>query len=208
VAAGGALTHRLFLAFDLDEACREALTRLVDRLTAHLESAGIDARRVKWVVGQHLHVTVRFLGAVPGPHVGRLRAVLAPAFSSPMFVLRFDRLGVFPAAGRPRVIWVGDSAGARGADRARRELDERLAGLGLEPEPESRPFQAHVTLGRFREPPPAVAARAIRELRFEPLRPVPVSDLTLYESQLSSRGPAYVVQQRSPLDRPSPVGIA
>jgi len=204
MAAGGALTHRLFLAFDLDEACREALTRLVDRLTAHLESAGIDPRRVKWVVRENLHVTVRFLGAVPGPQVGRLRAVLAPAFSSPTFVLRFDRLGAFPAAGRPRVIWVGDSTGTRGADRARRELDQRLAGLGLEPEP--RPFEAHVTLGRFRDPPHAVAARAIRELRFAPLSPVSVSDLTLYESRLSSCAPAYAVLQRSPLGRPSPVG--
>jgi len=195
------LTHRLFVAIELDEERRDALVRCRERLAGVLTSApGGRERPVRWVARELLHVTVRFLGTTPDAIVDRLRAALAPRFSSSTFQLCFDRLGVFPEHGRPRVVWAGPSAEPVGAAAVTRELDARLSAAGVAAD--ARAFRPHVTLGRFRVPGPVACARAVGGVAIEAIPPMAVDCLTLFESRLSSRGPTYVPLQHSALGPP------
>lgn len=198
MALGDVVARRLFFAFDIDEPCREALTRLVDELAKRIDPPGSGSkRRVKWVERDNLHLTVRFLGSTPESRLTEIRSVLEPPFGSRTFDLRFDRLGAFPDRGAPRVVWVGASADAAPAEMAQRELEQRLESLGVPLE--RRPFRAHLTLGRFREPSRAREGRVIREFTMAPIGPLLVDHITLYESHLSSRGPAYDALMRMAL---------
>lgn len=192
MAVGTAITRRLFFAIDLDEPSREAVADLINRLSKQLESDPARGHRlIKWVERENLHLTVRFLGATPEKRVLELQRAMGTHLSSRPFVLRFDRVGTFPERGAPRVIWLGASDGEAEAARARDELDERLTAIHIPPE--SRPFRAHLTLGRFREAAGRGSdGRAIRESGVDGLGGLHVDHLTLYESHLSSRGPRYV----------------
>lgn len=190
MAARNDLIHRLFLAFDVDETCRQAIERLVHDLAARVDSQKPGSKgRVKWVERENLHLTVNFLGSTPEQRLQAIRALLEPPFDSRAFELRFDQLGAFPERGAPRVIWLGDSADAARAQAVQRELEDRLKAVGVPPE--RRPFRAHLTLGRFREPARHEEGRMIREFVVNPIGPLVVDHLTLYESHLSSRGPSY-----------------
>jgi 2'-5' RNA ligase len=102
------------------------------------------------VAEANLHVTLKFIGEVDEARVPELvEAIRGAASHAAPFDVGVRRLGGFPNAGRPRVIWAGlDGAGALAALAA--QVDGALAALGIPRE--SRPFDAHVTLGRVREP--------------------------------------------------------
>jgi 2'-5' RNA ligase len=138
------VTRRLFVAAWLPEAAAREAARVLDRL----QSAGGD---VKWVSPENLHVTLRFLGDTDEGRVPALVAAVSDAAEgvSPFSVV-LGAAGTFPPRGTPRVVWLGIGRGAKEiADLARR-AEDRLVARGLVGEPETRPFRAHVTLGRPR----------------------------------------------------------
>lgn len=191
MAVDNAVTRRLFFAFDLDEATRAAIAALVDRLRQRLESdLARDRGRIKWVERENLHLTVRFLGATTDAKWQELRVVMQQPLTLAPFELRFDRVGTFPERGAPRVVWVGVSAGAVEASRVCNELDQRLSTIGIPPE--TRPFHAHLTLGRFRDVASRGTSRTLREVVVDSLEAVLVDHVTLYESELTPGGPRYV----------------
>ena len=192
VAGGSADTRRLFLAVDLDEPCRASVAKLIERVRGR-PGSGLDGRyggRVKWVERENLHVTVRFLGATTEARWRELQAVLQEPLAVEPFDLRFDHVGTFPESGAPRVIWLGIAADAAKAPRhASEEIEQRLRAAGIPPD--ARPFHPHLTLGRFRAPARRWDSTALHEVGVEPLEPVHVDHVTLYESRLTPRGPRY-----------------
>lgn len=198
MAAGDGVTRRLFFAIDLDERCRDSLERLIDQLATCLDASGSASRgRIKWIERRNLHVTVRFLGATTASQLQGIRASLERPLAAQPFEMWFDRLGLFPERGRPRAIWVGAAAGASEAEQVQRELERRLAALGVPAE--RRPFRVHLTVGRFRASGRSTDRRAIRGCVVESAGPLVVDHLTLYESHLSTGAPSYVSLVRVPL---------
>jgi 2'-5' RNA ligase len=168
----------------LDDAVRQALAAEIDRLRAR-------APAVSWVVPANLHLTLKFLGNVAPARVDALGAALAAvAAGADGFDLVVEGLGAFPTPGRPRVIWAGTAAGRPAAAALADRVDAELAGLGLARE--ARPFTAHITLGRVREPRReaalAEALAAGASTRFGVVRAARVS---LMRSELSPRGARY-----------------
>ena len=108
------------------------------------------ARGVAWVAEPNLHVTLKFLGQVDEARLPAIVGALeATASRRPRFEVAVRGLGAFPSASRPRVVWAGlEDVPALAALAG--EIDAALAALGFPTE--SRPFAAHVTLGRQREP--------------------------------------------------------
>ena len=89
-------------------------------------------------------------------------------------------------------IWAGVEQGRREL----MELAERVeqACTTQEFAPENRPFQAHVTLGRVREPElNADLAAALEALVQEEFGEVKVDRVLLMRSQLTPKGPIYTV---------------
>jgi 2'-5' RNA ligase len=189
---------RLFFAFDLDDAAREAVGRVAEQFAERLARAR-EPRAVKWVERENLHVTLRFLGEVGEAAAAVLIEKLTVTLEPPVFTLELGRGGCFPPAGPPRVAWIGVSKGADGAQVVFEHLDRLLAPLGFEPE--GRGYTPHVTLGRVRDIT-RQNARALRgwlEALPSCLASLTVREVVVYRSHLGPSGPRYEPLRRAHL---------
>src|SRR5690349_11669062 len=100
---------RLFIAVDLDDRSRAAVAAAQTRVRA----AAVGASPLRWVRPAHLHLTLIFLGEVAAERSPSIVEAIARPAQQHGFELVFAGLGVFPARGAPRALWVGASAGAR-----------------------------------------------------------------------------------------------
>jgi 2'-5' RNA ligase len=185
---------RTFIAIELEDAVKQALSRTIGEL------AGLD-RRVKWVERENLHVTVKFLGDIDDnvvPHV--LDAMCDVCKDFEPFEFTVTGLGAFPNLSRPRVVWAGCEGPPGVAEKLGRRIDleTRFAGTKVD----RRRFVPHVTLGRVRGrnalPSPALG-RAIEEASTAVWGSTEVTAATFFMSELSRSGPTYTVLGRAPL---------
>jgi 2'-5' RNA ligase len=177
-------TIRSFIAVDISPEAREKLAAAQDRLRP-------VAGGVKWVDSGSFHLTLKFLGAVEQGRLGETwKSVSKTLVGAKGFVMRFRGIGAFPTATRVRVIWAGVEAGQEElADLAER-VERACAEHGFERE--NRPFQAHLTLGRVREPVVNTRlAEMIQELSREELGEVAVDRVRLMKSELTPKGAKY-----------------
>ena len=136
-------------------------------------------------------MTLRFLGQVDDARVPDLGRVLGEAAAGlPRFELGIVGLGAFPSPIRPRVIWAGVGQGGEALGALARRVEGALARVGIPPE--DRPFSAHVTLGRIREPrrAPDLAA-ALASGAGRAFGTVTVDRVCLMRSDLSPGGSRY-----------------
>ena len=135
---------RAFVAFEIPE----PLARELDSHIVALQSK-IDARSVRWVRPEAVHLTLKFLGEVAEGAVPEISSAInqAAAQSAP-FAFEVRGLGCFPSMNRPRVIWVGVHEPSGRLLKLQSELERRLGTLGFEAE--RRRFHPHLTLGRVR----------------------------------------------------------
>ena len=89
---------RLFVAVELSEAVREAVTAL----QARLKTAGGEAAQVRWVEPANFHLTIKFLGDLPDALLPDVEAACAEvAGSTPVFDFAVRGAGAFPKCGGP-----------------------------------------------------------------------------------------------------------
>ena len=144
---------------------------------------------VAWIAGGNLHVTLKFLGGVEPARLPAIEAALAAAAAGqPTFDLEIHGLGAFPSRSRARVLWAGVGAGGEAASALAGRVDEALAALGVAKE--TRPFAAHVTLGRVREPRADPRLAEALDSR-EPFGRQHVARVSLMRSDLSPHGARY-----------------
>lgn len=188
------MSHRTFLAVDLDESLRRMLAGATWKL-----SAGLGSRdRVNWVAPENLHVTMKFLGDCDG---GTLREVCrvaceTAAASTPM-MLEATGVAFVPSRGPLRMLWAQIADPTGGLAKLAAALDASLADLGFAPE--GRAFQAHVTLARIKHVAGDEALRAAGRSLPKPLGAWEATTLTVYTSELTPAGPVYTPTARCPL---------
>ena len=189
---------RLFAAVDLDETARAAAAGSTHALATLLATADAPAP-VRWVPPEQLHFTLRFLGEVSEGQAESVRRALSVPWKTGAFSAGLAGLDFFPFSGAPRVIWLGLDEGREQMATLKNELDHRLVSVGFEPE--TRPFRAHLTLGRVNRPV-AVSGPELRAMlsghRPETARWV-VDRVTLYESRVSFRGATHHVVESTML---------
>jgi RNA 2',3'-cyclic 3'-phosphodiesterase len=142
-----------------------------------------------------IHLTLRFLGDTSPEQVAALRPLLAAAaVACPAAEGRVVGLGTFPERGSPRVLWLGLDVPSAVYDLQRAcERAARAAGF----ERETRPFQAHLTLGRWRDRAPHP------ELPPADLGTTRLDTLVLFQSDLRPDGAVYTSLARFALGRPA-----
>jgi RNA 2',3'-cyclic 3'-phosphodiesterase len=174
---------KLFVAIEVPDTLRARLTALPDLV-------GADGWRL--TSPALMHITVRFLGNVPGDRVEALtRALDVVAQRRAPFTVRLEGVGMFGSAKQPRVLWAGvrddeKASLAALANDVDASIDPIVAALVG---PRDRPFAAHVTLGRakpkLRDRPAAKVAHPERARANEegamPLS-MAVEELVLFDS--------------------------
>ena len=190
---------RLFVAVEPSDAVRRRLGALRKELE---RAAGRHAAEVRWVAPENVHLTLQFLGAVPEERVAPVEQALAEAArTSAPLQLELHGAGAFPSARRARVLWAGVRGEVAPLASLVTELGRRLAPLGYPPE--ERPFSPHLTLGRARDPRGVSGMAAALTAHEEgPGVRWPVTELVLFRSHLSPRGPTYEALAHAPLGAP------
>jgi 2'-5' RNA ligase len=193
---------RVFVAVELPEDLREHLGRLRSRV-------GPAAQTAKWVGPDLLHITVRFLGEMSEERVKSVEtATVAAASALQPFELVLARMGAFPHARSPRVLWVGleSDAGFASLQHLHAEVENRLDQQGFGRE--QKPFSPHITLARLPDRSSSEQRRALGDAWVSHTgRPVdsprsfPVNAVTVMSSDLRSGGPHYTALARVPLGR-------
>jgi len=190
------LNLRLFAALDPPDPLRRRLARWQADVR---RSAGRHADGVRWTPADRLHVTLKFLGAVPEERLDPVRDAMAVAAAgSRPLRLEVRGAGGFPSSRRPRVVWLGLSGDVGGLAELAGDLERRLAPLGFPVE--ARPLTPHVTIGRSRDGRGAPGlGGAIAGVAADDGIPWRAGELSLFRSHLSPEGSRHEVLARFPL---------
>jgi len=180
---------RVFIAIDIDEKIRAALSGLQQQL-----QSGTDIKKgdVKWVKPEAVHVTLKFLGELKDAKIVEIcNIVKNVAAEHKSFELYIESVGHF--GGRSaRVLWVGTGQGNDNLCRLAKTLEQRFALAGW-PE-ETREFTGHLTLCRIKNSKAGVKlAQASEDYKDFKLGVVFADSISVYQSQLTPSGPVYTV---------------
>lgn len=132
---------RSFLAIELPK----PILRKIEEVQAELRSAQAD---VRWVSPEKIHLTLKFFGSIEESRIESIfKSIEEPVRITPPFSLKVRGVGAFPSMKSPRVIWLGLVDG-RSLISLQKQIETQLEKIGFQPE--DRPFQPHLTLGRMK----------------------------------------------------------
>src|SRR5262245_40801171 len=189
---------RLFIAISLPEPVKDE----IEETQAELRRA-LPGDAVRWTKREQFHLTLKFLGHVEEQRLATLADALRNASRSfASLHLRAERIGFFPDARFPRVIWVWVH-------------DEKELLVGLQAAIESavqeftteKPegtFTGHVTLGRvkgIKRPQAEILAQSAARHASRQFGNWTADHVELIRSELSSGGSRYTVLENAPLLR-------
>jgi 2'-5' RNA ligase len=179
---------RSFIAIELPEELKQALTRLQEEL----KSSG--SLPVRWVEPKNIHLTLKFLGDIDVAITGKITVALEETVrGSPPFSIEVSGLGVFPNMNRIQIIWVGLFGELEKLGQLQKRIEEALKPLGFPAE--GRPFTPHLTLARVRDYARPDERQKLGEIisaaSFEGKYKINVNTVHLIKSQLTREGPIY-----------------
>ena len=175
---------RLFVGIPLPEDVRARLGELKGGLLG-----------ARWVEPENLHLSLRFIGEVPGGDEADIDEALA-TIEAPGFPLALSELGFFDRRRRVHAVW----AGIRMSEpmvRLRAKVEQALVRLGHEPE--HRKFKPHVTIARLKGGAATEAGLYLESHAGFAAGPFTVDTFTLYESHLGHGGAHYEALAEYPL---------
>ena len=167
---------RLFVGLSLPE-------DLCDKLSAMC--GGIPGAR--WVPEENYHLTLRFIGEVPGWQAQEVDEALA-GIRAPGFDLTLRGVGTFQKAGRIAALWVGVEK-TEPLLFLQAKVETALQRIDLEPE--RKRFAPHVTLARTDRAAPDKVIAFVQAHNLFRAAPVPVEGFTLYSSRLGKEQAVY-----------------
>jgi 2'-5' RNA ligase len=175
---------RSFLAIELPK----PVLRKIEEVQGDLRSAHAE---VRWVVPEKIHLTLKFFGNIEESRIDLIfKSIEEPMRDTLPFSVRVRGAGAFPSLKNPRVIWMGLADGKEKLISLQKQVEDQLERIGFEPE--DRPFQPHLTLGRMR------SSRGKEELvkkmeRYteEEFGDFRVEKVVLFKSDLRPSGPIY-----------------
>ncbi len=183
---------RTFVGIDLDDSWRDALSAACEAVR-EVESSWRDDR---WVPADNLHLTLKFMGEIPGDMLPSLADQLTRACAAVTpFALPLDRaIMAVPRPQRATMLWTCfDDPDGRCAALAS-IVQDVSATYGVAPD--TREFRPHVTLVRARRPrklgphSQEAGADAVVAALGRPWS-LSVSAVTLFTSELTPTGAVY-----------------
>ena len=180
---------RVFIAIDIDEQIRKALGSLQNELQSKVDIKKSD---VKWVNPDNMHLTLKFLGEIKDQEAVEVCNITKEVASRhENFELDVETVGHF--GGRSaRVLWVGTGQNSDNLLQLQSDLEEQLASAGWPKE--TRKFSGHLTLCRVRNSKAGVKLAQMTEgYKDFKLGTVSADSVSVYQSQLTPKGPIYTV---------------
>lgn len=180
---------RIFFALDLPADTKESLGRYIGTLKKKSKSHAI-----RWTKPENLHITLHFLPEVQSEHVTKLvtnvRAQVESMFDHMM--LGLSHVQLFPNPYRPRVI-VLEVTPQDQLSMLASEIGKGIQSTNYEIE--TRPFRAHLTLGRIKQPQGA-NLNFINEVAIPDFKHISVNEVVLFRSEPQPEGSKYTPIER------------
>jgi len=188
---------RVFIAIDIDEKIKKALSSLQKQLAVQ---ADIEKPDVKWVKVDNIHLTLKFLGEVKAEKIADLCNIVAEAAQKhKSFELGIESVGYFGNRSA-RILWVGTRDGSDNVSELQEDIEQQLSLAGWPKE--NRKFSGHLTLCRVKSPK---AGRRLAKITDDykdfKLGILPVYSVSVYQSELTGKGPVYTVLGRYKLEK-------
>ena len=161
-------------------------------LLKQLIQKNLAERSIRWVRPELIHLTLRFLGNVPGEQIQSLTAALRVSCAGiAPFHLSIEKLGAFPSLAKPTVLWLGLNGDLERLRQLEQQVLRETQKFG--DHSEERAFHPHLTLGRVRNR--GRGLRRISECLWKTVMPSfeewRIEEVLLVQSRLSSEGSKY-----------------
>ena len=177
---------RSFLAIEIPK----PILKKIEEIQGDFRSTHAD---VRWVSPEKIHLTLKFFGNIEESRIDPIfKSIEEPIRNTPPFSLKVHGVGAFPNMKNPRVIWMGLVEGEEVLISLQKQIEAQLEKIGFQPE--DRPFQPHLTLGRMK------SSRGKEELagRMEKYKEEEFGDfqierVVLLKSELRPTGPIYTL---------------
>ena len=181
---------RSFIALPTSDSVRDRIIKIQEEL----KQFGAD---VKWDSPDKFHITLKFLGNVELQVLEKLTAELEATISQhAAFDLTYQRVGAFPDATRPRVVWVGTSQ-SNELSSVQQSVEEICTRFGFAKE--DRAFNPHITLGRVKGTRNIHRlTEKLKNITFDPTNSR-CTELLVMRSDLHPSGSVYSVLKSIPL---------
>lgn len=176
---------RAFLALEIPQDVLDTVSRLQEKLKRDLGGP------ISWTQSQGQHLTLKFFGNVSGEDVKHISSAIdsRTRLHRPLN-LSIEALGVFPNPQRARVLWCGVAGDTERLSTLQKQLDGDFADLDFPAE--DRPFRAHLTLCRIKDPRDVSGIdRALTKYKTFSAGEFSGKELVLFQSKLSPRGAVY-----------------
>lgn len=182
---------RLFVAVNPDE---QFTARLATQLDAWRQQL-----RIAWARPQSWHFTLMFLGEWPAERVPALRQALADeAARHARFAVTCGAVGAFPNLRAPRVLFLHAVSDGR-LEALAAGVRQRVEETWPEGPQDRKPFRAHLTFARIKQPLSRGQRDLIAQIQFAPWQPFTVDTVRLVSSELQPTGAHHTDLARLPL---------
>jgi len=174
---------RLFIAVEIE---------LSDKFQSLTQQLKTDFRNdeIVWVKSELQHLTLRFLGETPDLQIQPIaKALSIVANTTQPFELQLDKMGVFGSKYAPTTLWYGFSEFSP-FKKLFENLEKELLQIGFQENYGN--FVPHITVGRIKKVDNKKHFWETTE-KHQPQfsQAIPVCQLKLIQSKLSSEGPTY-----------------
>ncbi|MFH1476246.1 MAG: RNA 2',3'-cyclic phosphodiesterase [Verrucomicrobiota bacterium] len=175
---------RTFVAVAINEAVREKLTEIQNRL----RQTGAD---VGWVAPANIHLTLLFLGTVFESQVSTLATAMDAITSAYQpGKLEVKGIGSFGRPQSPRVIWAGLTGNLQPLLALQTEILAIAKKTGIYTD--AKPFHPHLTIGRVRSTKNIEALlNALATWPDTVFGTITIDRVLLMKSELKAQGPVY-----------------
>lgn len=176
---------RAFLAIEPPEDVLQAVDLLQEKLKKEIKG------KISWTRSQGNHITLKFFGNIDKDDIKSICAVVGKQVALvPPLSLTIEKLGVFPDARRPRVLWLGTTGDVEKLAALQIRLESDFEGIGFERE--NRPFRAHLTLGRIKIPQEITGiSESLNKYNDFTAGEFSCKELILFQSKLTPQGVIY-----------------
>jgi len=176
---------RAFLAIEPPEDILQTVLRLQEKLKREVSG------RLSWTRPGGQHLTLKFFGDVSPDDVDSISQAVQNRLQSGWSLnLKVEKLGVFPDARKPRVLWCGTSGDVEKLAALQKQLEADFALIGFPKE--DRPFRAHLTLARIKDPRDVSGVgNALTKHTTFSAGEFQVREVILFQSKLTPQGAMY-----------------
>jgi len=177
---------RTFICIEIPESIKAKIDQLQDSLRKTVAP-------ISWTKPANVHLTLKFLGAVPASRIERVgEAVERAARDLKPFQVDIAGTGCFPSIRNPRVLWVGFASVSDELKQLYNNIEDQLERQGFPRE--KRKFSPHLTIGRVRAPhKPNTIGEELVAHGFEP-ESFEAAEVIVMRSDLKPTGSIYTPQ--------------